>query len=186
METVPVYVGLDYHRASVQVCVVDGAGKVLVNRRCGNSVLEIAAALPAGTRVERGAIESCCGAADLAEELRAGPRWSLTLAHAGYVERMKHNPDKSDYSDAKMLAELARVGLVPAVWPAPAWARELRMLVRLRADLISRVRAIKTRVLGVLRAQRIEEPAPGRWTKKWLAWLDQDAPVSAAGTGAWH
>ena len=55
METVPVYVGLDYHRASVQVCVVDGAGKVLVNRRCGNSVLEIAAALPAGTRVERGA-----------------------------------------------------------------------------------------------------------------------------------
>lgn len=195
MATVPVYVGLDYHSKSVQVCVVDQAGAVVVNRRCGNSVLEVAAAVPAGTRVERAAIESCCGAADLAEQLRAGhvdavdgagggagPGWPVTLAHAGYVNRMKHNPDKSDYSDARMLAELSRAGFVPPVWPAPAWVRELRMLIRLRADLVARVRAIKTRVLGVLRAQRIVEPVkPGRWTNGWRAWLESAPGVSEAG-----
>lgn len=37
MEIVPVFVGLDYHRKSVRVCVVDGAGRVLSNRKCGNS-----------------------------------------------------------------------------------------------------------------------------------------------------
>lgn len=41
MENVPVFVGLDYHSKSVQVCVVDTEGRVLVNRKCGNSVLEI-------------------------------------------------------------------------------------------------------------------------------------------------
>jgi transposase len=43
METVPVFVGLDYHSKSVQVCVVDGAGRVLLYRRCGNDPAEVAA-----------------------------------------------------------------------------------------------------------------------------------------------
>lgn len=182
MTRVPAFVGLDYHTRSVQVCVVDQSGTVLVNRRCGNSVAEIAAAVPPGAGVERAAIESCCGAMDLAEALRAEAGWPLTLAHAGYVSRMKHNPDKSDYSDARMLAELSRAGFVPPVWPAPPRIRELRTLIRLRADLVHRVRAIKTRVLGVLRAQRIVEPErPGRWTRAWMAWLESAEAVSEAG-----
>jgi len=48
MEKIPVFVGLDYHSKSVQVCVVDASGVVLTNRRCGNSVPEIAGAVRAG------------------------------------------------------------------------------------------------------------------------------------------
>ena len=48
METVPVFVGLDDHSRSVQVCVMDQQGKVLVNRHSGNSVVEIAAAVGSG------------------------------------------------------------------------------------------------------------------------------------------
>lgn len=180
--TVPVYVGLDYHRLSVQVCVVDASGRVLNNRKCGNSVADILACVPRGCGVRGAAIESCCGAADLGEELRDGPAWPLTLAHPGYVNRMKHNPDKSDYSDARMLAELSRAGFVPAVWLAPEWVRELRLLVRLRADLVARVRTVKTRILGVLRIQRIVEPGkPGRWSKGWVAWVRGTGEVSPAG-----
>ena len=36
MSKIPVFVGLDYHREAVQVCVLDGAGRVLVNRSCAN------------------------------------------------------------------------------------------------------------------------------------------------------
>jgi transposase len=182
MGTVPVYVGLDYHSRSVQVCVVDGDGRVLVNRRCGNSLAAVAGAVGPGWSVAGAAVESCCGAADLAECLRERACWPVTLAHPGYVRRMKHNPDKSDYSDARMLAELSRAGFVPAVWLAPSWVRDLRMLVRLRADLVGRIRAIKTRILGVLRAQRVSEPAcPGRWTLGWLSWLDGQAELNEAG-----
>lgn len=174
--TVPVYVGMDYHNRGVQVCVVDARGVVLVNKSVVNSVMAIAAAVGPGRVVVRAAIESCCGAADLAEALIGDLRWPVTLAHPGYVNRMKLNPDKTDYADAKMLAELARAGLIPPVWLAPAKIRELRLLVRLRADVIGQARANKTRILAVLRQQRIVEPGGfGRWCKKWLAWLTSAA-----------
>lgn len=185
MENVPVFVGLDYHSKSVQVCVLDAGGRVLTNKRCGNSLLEIVQALGPGRRVVRAAIESCCGAADLAERLNdthTGPGWPITLAHAGYVARMKCNPDKTDYSDARMLAELCRVGMIAAVWLPPLPIRELRLLIRLRSDLVGQGRAAKTRMLAVLRQQRIAEPTTepgmGRWSKRWLAWLMSDIGLS--------
>ena len=36
MSKVTIYVGLDYHKASIQVCVMDTAGKILANRPCTN------------------------------------------------------------------------------------------------------------------------------------------------------
>jgi transposase len=181
MSTLPEYVGLDYHAGSIQVCAVDPSGRQVCNRRCGNSVAEVLAAL--GGRVPaRAAVESCCGAADLAERLRECG-WPVMLAHPGYVARMRHNPDKSDFSDARMLAELCRAGMVPPVWLAPAEIRGLRMLVRLRADLVARVRSIKTRILGVLRAQRVVEPGDrgGRWTRRWHEWIAAEAPLDQDG-----
>ena len=185
-ESVPVFVGIDYHTKGVQVCVVDATGRILRNRRCANSLPEIARQVEPGWSVRRAAVESCCGAADLAEAIGDELRWPVSLAHPGYVNRMKHNPDKTDYADARMLAELSRVGMIPPVWLAPRSIRELRVLVRLRADLVGRVRAVKTRILGVLRQQRIAEPhkeqAGGRWRRKWLEWLvSPDAGISEQG-----
>jgi len=34
MSDTPVYVGLDYHHTTVQVCILDRDGKVLANRPC--------------------------------------------------------------------------------------------------------------------------------------------------------
>jgi transposase len=182
MERKEVYIGLDYHSLSVQVCVLDKGGRVLANRSCGNSVLEVAAVVPEGALVAAASIESCCGAFDLAEALRDEIGWPVTVAHPGIVNRMRHNPDKSDYSDARMLAALSRAGFVPPVWFAPPWVRELRLLVRLRADLAKRRRAVKTRILAVLRTQRITEPdAFNRWTKGWLAWVARPGVSSTAG-----
>ncbi len=171
MENVPVFVGLDYHSKSVQVCVVDSEGKVLVNRRCGNSVLEIGEAIGPGRAVVRAAVESCCGAADLADGLIEHLCWTVSLAHPGYVARMKHNPDKTDFADARMLAELSRAGLIPPVWLAPRSIRELRVLVRLRADLVGHLRSTRVRILALLRLQRIAEPGCTRWCKRFVAWL---------------
>ena len=180
MENVPVFVGLDYHSKSVQVCVVDREGTILVNRKCGNSVPEVGAAIGPGRTVQRVAIESCCGAADFADGLIADLHWSVTLAHPGYVQRMKHNPDKTDFADARMLAELCRAGLIPPVWLAPQSIRELRLLVRLRADLVGHLRSTKVRILALLRLQRIVEPPCSRWCKRFLAWLvSPECPLSS-------
>jgi len=171
MSDCKVFVGLDYHQASIQVCVVDSAGAVLLNRRCGNDWQEVAAAAESRGRVARAAIESCTGAADLADELVHQAGWSVDLAHPGYVQRMKGSPDKTDFSDARMLADLERVGYLPKVWLAPQEVRELRRLIRYRQQLVNDRRNIKLRVSALLRDQRVRPPSAGSWTKVWIAWL---------------
>lgn len=109
MSTVTVYVGLDYHKDSIQVCVLNQDGDVLGNRRCVNDVLAVMQYTEGFGDVGRAAVESCPGAADFAEELVQNG-WHVDLAHPGFVSRMRQNPDKTDYTDARMLADLTRVG----------------------------------------------------------------------------
>jgi hypothetical protein len=75
MSKVTIYVGLDYHKDSVQVCVMDPTGKVLANRSCPNNTKEIDLFVAFFGDDVRGAIEACTGAAELADELiRVPPR----------------------------------------------------------------------------------------------------------------
>jgi transposase len=172
MSKVTVFVGLDYHKDSVQVCILDQSGQVLANRKCQNDAGELATLLAFFGDCVRGAIEACCGSADLADELIERHGWDLALAHPGYVARMKQSPDKSDYSDARMLADLVRVGYLPRVWLAPEDVRQLRTTVRYRQQLVNQRRAVKLRITALLREARIVEPEGSRrWGPSWLAWL---------------
>lgn len=178
MSTLPVFVGLDYHQRSIQVCVMDPAGKVLANRSCPNDGLEIVRLAERFGQVRRVALESCAGAAELAELFLQEVGWSVDLAHPGYVRRMKQNPDKTDYSDARMLADLTRVGYLPRVWLAPHDVRELRRLVRYRQQLVNERRAIKLRITASLREQRILKAPARRWTQVWYLWLKEGLDLS--------
>jgi transposase len=173
----PVYVGLDYHDASVQVCVLDGAGKVLANRPCKNDWRAITAALSKYPGPVHAAIEACTGSADLADELVGKAHWHVDLAHPGYVARMKQSPDKTDFSDARMLADLERVGYLPKVWLAPQEVRELRRLVRYRQQLAAERRGVKLRVGALLREGRIKSPVARAWSVAWVRWLRAEADL---------
>lgn len=173
MDNVTVFAGLDYADSCVQVCLMDERGRQLGNRRCRNDLGEIAAyASGFGGRV-RAAIEACSGAADLADRLVQQAGWSVDLAHAGYVHRIKQNPDKSDYTDARLLADLERVGYLPRVWLAPQVVRELRRLVRYRQQWANQRRALKLRVSALLREHRLPRPAGCSWTRRWRSGLSQ-------------
>ncbi len=176
MSKVTVFVGLDYHQQSVQVCVMDNAGKVLVNRSCPNNWRAITLVVPAEGRVQA-AIEACNGAADLADDLVQHAGWSVDMAHAGYVARIKQSPDKTDFSDARLLADLERVGYLPRVWHAPQRIRELRRLVRYRQQLAASKRSLKLRIRALLRDHRRENPEVRAWTRAWRSWAAQRAEL---------
>jgi len=172
MSKVTVYVGLDYHKDSIQVCVMDHSGQVLANRACPNDAHALVLLVAFFGDHVRAAIEACTGAADLADELVHRHGWDLDLAHPGYVHRMKQSPDKSDYSDAKMLADLVRVGYLPRVWLAPQDVRQLRTTVRYRQQLVHQRRATKLRVTALLREARLVQPQGlRRWGRSWRDWL---------------
>ena len=166
-----VFVGLDYHKDSIQVCIMDSTGKMLANRACANDSNALALMVAFFGDELEAAIEACSGSADIADELITKHGWSVALAHPGYVNRMKQSPDKTDYTDARMLADLVRVGYLPKVWLAPQDVRQLRTLVRYRQQLVNERRATKLRVTALLREHRVDAGKLRRWTRAWLAWL---------------
>lgn len=184
MCTLPVIVGLDYSDRAVQVCVLDQQGKVVGNRACANDWRAIVEFAQSRGQVVRAAIESCSGAAALADELVMLAGWHVDLAHPGYVARMKQSPDKTDFQDARLVADLERVGYLPRVWLAPEPIRELRRLVRYRQQLVQQRKAVKLRIRAVLREQRRRGPANiNPWTRAWLIWVQKEAGLSEQ--GAW-
>jgi transposase len=181
MSTVRVFVGIDYHDQELQVCVLDESGRVVMNCPCGNSAVAVAGMVSRQGGMVFAAIEACCGAAHLADQLTVQFGWSVDLAHPGYVRRMKQNPDKTDYSDARLLADLERVGYLPKVWQAPAAIRDLRDVVRYRQQLADQQRSIKLRVRALLRQHRQKPPeSVNAWTKAWIGWVLKTAELPEA------
>jgi len=167
MSKVTVHVGLDYHKDFIQVCVRDRCGQILANRRCNNQVEALVKLVATFGDDVQAAVESCSGAAALADELVARHGWSISLAHPGYVARMKQTPDKTDWTDARVIADLVRVGYLPKVWLAPEPVRDLRRVVRFRQDLVRQQTATKLKIVALLREHRVVIEGT-RWTRKWL------------------
>jgi transposase len=164
------FVGIDYHQNAVQIAVLDAQGKLLRNRRVANSWAAIAEQIPSGSKVAA-AIEACTGAADLSEQLIEQAGWDVSMAHAQYVARLKQSPDKSDFSDAQLLADLRRVGYLPRTWLPPKYIRELRRLVRHRQLLADQRRHAKLRIQAIRREHRLNDAPASAWSKPWISWL---------------
>jgi transposase len=183
MNNVPIFVGLDYHQDSIQVCVLNQQGDVLINRSARNDCQELERLVrPLGV-VQRVGIEACCGAADLGEELVSKLGWNVSLGHPTYIARMKSSPDKSDYSDGRLIADLTRVGYLPRVWLAPTYIRELRQLVNHRQRLVDQARSLKLQIGAVLREQRVKISTErgGRWSRVWTASVKDNSALSEQG-----
>ena len=186
MDIVSVYVGLDYHSDSIRVCVFTEEGDEVFNRNVPNEVgLVVEAVRSCRERIGRGvspppgsvsvrgvAIEACTGSAEFTARLTAATQWSVKLAHAGAVHRLKQGPDKTDHGDAWHLANLIRVNYLPEVWLADETTRQLRHLVRFRQALIADAKDVKLRIRSLLKEDGIAETCrEGAWTKSWLKWL---------------
>jgi transposase len=180
MKKIPVSVGLDYADSIVQVCVTDQEGWVLRNVKSENRWQAVAGQVKQGEQVQSAVIEACTGAADLADELIGQAGWPIEMAMPGIVKRMKSNPDKHDWGDARVLSDLGRIKYVPRVWLAPQAVRELRLAVRYRQQLVDRRRAGKLRIGAILRQQRVRFDGK-RWSKVWMAGLGETKDLSAQG-----
>ncbi len=181
MSNLSYFVGLDYHQNNIQICVLDHAAGVKVNTSLASDVETVAAVLRGlgADRIKGVALEACCGAAVFGEQLAGRGPWPVTLAHAGYVARLKRSPDKTDYGDARLIADLSRVGYQPRVWLAPPEIRELRQLVGHRPRLVDQRRAVKLQAGALLREQRVKvEASTGRWTGPWKLQLRDNASLS--------
>ena len=164
-----VYVGIDVHRKRSQVAVVDQGGEVLANRNVPNGVkpiLSVIGGLPAGTPA---AFEAAFGwgwLLELLEDYGFEPH----MVHPLQCKAIASARLKNDKVDAATLAQLLRADLLPEAWIAPPAVRQLRALLRHRAQLVRLRTLLRNRIHAVLADHGHGRPE-GCWTGPGRAWL---------------
>src|SRR6266699_1781308 len=164
-----VYVGIDVHRKRSQVAVVTGDGQVQLNRNVVNGsepMLRLIGGLPAGTPVAFEAAYGWGWLVELLEDYGFDPH----LVHPLRWKAIASARLKNDKVDAAILAQLLRADLLPEAWIAPPAVRQLRALLRHRAQLVRVRTLLRNRIHAVLADHGHHRPG-GCWSGPGRAWL---------------
>src|SRR5919204_4694428 len=97
----------------------------------------------------RAALESMNGARFVHDQLERGG-WQVEIADAQKVRGLAPLACKTDKVDARVLAELCRRELVPALWLPPLEERAMRERLKRRLHLVRLRTSAKNRVFGLL------------------------------------
>lgn len=144
------YVGLDVHKNFVFAVVIDGEGAVVSERKVRNEPGELDRFFKRMDKDASIALESCSCWEYVYDYLSDAGFTNITLANPSRVKLIATSRKKTDAHDAKVLAELLRVNMLPASYAAPNHVREQRLLTRHRASL-GRLKAIaKNKIHAVL------------------------------------
>jgi len=142
------YVGIDWAYRSAQWCAlapggeIAGEGRIAADRDgLARLVLEL------GDEV-KACLEMMSGALWVRDELVACG-WQVEVADARKVKTVAPLAAKTDKVDARLLAELSRRELVPALWLPSLDERALRERLRRRMHLVRLRTSAKARIAGV-------------------------------------
>lgn len=168
------FIGLDVHRDFCEVAISEG-GKARSTGRIDTTpqALQLFAGSLAPT--DRVVLESTGNALAIARILEAHVA-EVVLANPMQVRAICHAKVKNDRFDARTLAELLAVDLIPRVWISDERTRVLRRLTSRRAQLVRQRTRVKNEVSAVLvRNLKGRPPATdvfGKRGRRWLADLE--------------
>jgi transposase len=129
------YCGIDLHVKTMYVCVLDGAGQVLVHRNVPSTpaaFLEIVAPYRDGLVVAAECMFTWYWLADVC----AAEGISFVLGHALAMKAIHGGKAKNDKIDSHKIAVLLRGGMLPQAYVYPAAMRSTRDLIRRRLHLV--------------------------------------------------
>jgi transposase len=143
------YVGIDWAYARAAWCAMESGGVIAEEGfvpadedGLTRLVFEL------GSDV-RACLEMMSGAAWVRERLTAAG-WEVEIADARRVKNIAPLACKTDKVDARVLAELCRRDLVPALWVPALEERALRERLRRRLHLVRLRSSAKNRIFGLL------------------------------------
>ena len=147
------YVGMDVHRASIVIVVLNGAGKLVME-----SVIET------GAERVRGFLKQLRGKVYVTFEEGTQANWLHDIVRSlvtGVVvcdprhNKLLQSGNKSDRVDAQKLAELLRNGALKAVYHGDNGVRTLKELVRTYECLVSDTTRVMNRLKAIYRGRAI-------------------------------
>jgi transposase len=142
------YVGVDWGYRQVQWCALSGGGGLAGEGRIAadrNGLARLV--LELGDEV-KACLEMMSGALWVRDQLVACG-WQVEIADARKVKTVAPLAAKTDKVDARLLAELSRRELVPALWLPSLDERALRERLRRRMHLVRLRTSAKGRIFGL-------------------------------------
>ena len=143
------YVGIDWAYGRAAWCAIGETGAIKDEGLIPADEDGLARlVLKAGTEV-KGCVEMMSGAIWVRDQLeRAG--WEVEIAHARKVRDIAPLACKTDKVDARVLADLRRRDLVPALWVPTLEDRAIRERLRRRMHLVKASTSARNRIFGLL------------------------------------
>ena len=129
------YCGIDLHVKTMYVCILDGAGQVLVHRNVPSTpeaFLEIVAPYRDGLVVAVECMFTWYWLADVC----AAEGIAFVLGHALAMKAIHGGKAKNDRIDSHKIAVLLRGGMLPQAYAYPSAMRSTRDLIRRRLPLV--------------------------------------------------
>ncbi len=146
------YAGLDLSRQRLDVHVLDEDGRtveVTAVHPDADALRTLVAIVGRHGQEVTAAIESMNGARFVHDALELAG-WDVEIADAVKVKGLAPLAAKTDRIDARVLAELARRDLVPAIWLPDPEVRSERERARFRLHLVRHRTALKNRIHATL------------------------------------
>jgi transposase len=167
------FVGVDGHKSTSQITVMDAAGKILKRQRILSTREQFRESLAEFTEPMKAVVEAsyCWGPMydwldDLTEE--------VVLAHPSKVRAIAEARIKTDKIDSEILAHLLRADLVPRAYAPSKDVRAVKRVLRQRLFLVQLRTMVKNRIRALLTQHSIELPKlSDMFGKSGLAWLQQ-------------
>lgn len=165
------YVGLDVHKHSIVVCVVDRRGRVLGRHHvhCSREQLLVFAKTVL-KRSDEVALEATTNTWPVVELLRPYVK-RLVIGNPLKTKAIAEAKIKTDKVDAHVLAQLLRCDYLPEVWQPDVKTQRQRSLITHRTGLMTRRGQHKNRVQSLLGRLMIKSPHKYLWSKAGIAWL---------------
>ena len=149
------YVGLDVHKATISIAVLDAYGEVI-----SQSIIETS------TQAVRDFCHGLRGEVHVTFEEGNHAAWLFDvvqpLVERAVVCNPKHNHKlmwgrKNDRIDARKLAELLRIGAVKVVYHAETGTRTLKHLMRCYECLVKDITRVKNRLKALYNSEAIKQ-----------------------------
>lgn len=161
------YSGIDLHSNNSVVVVIDASDRVVYQKRLPNNREAIIGALAACGPIVAVAVESTFNWYWLVDALEdAG--YTVKLVNTAAVKQYDGLKHSGDFSDARHLAHLMRLGILPTGYIYPREGRAVRDLLRKRGQM---VRGRTTQILSMqnLLARNLGIQSSGNELKRWQA-----------------
>lgn len=171
------YVGLDTHKKFIVGCVKDKEGNIIFEQKFKNdphSMDQFLLNVPSDSKI---ALESSSCWQYVFDYLE-DKGYEVALSNPSKTRLIGESKKKTDREDARKIADLLRMNMLPLSYAAPGYVRMQRQITRHRASLVTMQTRLKNKIHAILRRHGIGTEIENCFTQKGIQYLESlDLPM---------